>query len=293
MNYRHEGVSNGKRMALLCAGLVGLGILLLPGRSMAQTYTMSNGGSTATVNVGNSGVLGMNSWSVAGLPQSQLNQQWFWYSVNGAAPQPINSISAASVFNFSQPASPLDDLGVQYNNQQLTVNVEYQLTGINANSADLMEILSIVNNSGSSINLSFYQYSNFNLLQNNNNTVSIGGSPGAYTGATQTTGTSQGNGIAEVIDAPLANYAEAAQVPQTLNELGTPAYLTLNDNTSASGNVSWAFQWNAAVAAGGTFNITKDKGLSVDLVPIPEPSTLAFIALGAGALGLALRRKLA
>jgi PEP-CTERM motif-containing protein len=292
MNYRHEGVSNEKRMALLCAGLVGLGILLLPGRSMAQTYTMSNGGSTATVNVGNSGVLGMNSWSVAGLPQSQLNQQWFWYSVNGAAPQPINSISAASVFNFSQPASPLDDLGVQYNNQQLTVNVEYQLTGINANSADLMELLSIVNNSGSSINLSFYQYSNFNLLQNNNNTVSIGGSPGAYTGATQTTGGPGGNGIAEVIDAPLANYAEAAQVPQTLNELGTPAYLTLNDNTSASGNVSWAFQWNATVAAnGGTFNITKDKGLSVSLVP--EPSTLAFIALGAGALGLALRRKLA
>jgi len=289
MNNHHEGVSNRKGMTLLCAGLVGLGILLLPSRSMAQTYTMSNGGSTATVNVGNSGVLGMNSWMVSGVPQSQLNQQWFWYSVNGAAPQPINTISTATVYNFSNPASPLDDLGVQYNNQQLTVQVEYQLTGINANSADMMELLSIENNSGSSINLSFYQYSNFNLLQNNNNTVSIGGSPGAYTGATQTTGGPGGSGLAEVIDSPLANYAEAAQVPQTLNELGAPNYLTLNDNTSASGNVSWAFQWNAALAPGDTLNITKDKGLSVELVP--EPSMVALIALGTGALGLVLRRK--
>jgi hypothetical protein len=289
MNYHHEGVSNRKRVALLCAALVGLGILFLPGRSMAQTYTMSNGGSTATVNAGNSGVLGMNSWTVSGVSGSQLNQQWFWYSINGAAPQPINTISAATFYNFSNPASPLDDIGLVYQNQQLTVQVEYQLTGIDANSADLMELLSIVNNSGSSINLSFYQYSNFNLLQNNNNTVNIGGSPGAYTGATQTTGGPGGNGIAEVIDAPLANYAEAAQVPQTLNELGAPAYLTLNDNTSAAGNVSWAFQWNAPVGAGQMFDITKDKGLSVSLVP--EPSTIAFIALGMGALGLTLRRK--
>ncbi len=56
-----------------------LGVLLLPGKGLAQVFTMSDGGSTATVNVGNTGTLGMNSWSVLN-NQSQLNQQWFWYS---------------------------------------------------------------------------------------------------------------------------------------------------------------------------------------------------------------------
>jgi len=42
---------------------------------------------------------------------------------------------------------------------------------------------------------------------------------------------------------------------------------------------------------GDTLNITKDKGLSIQIVP--EPSILSLIALGTGALGLVLRRKLA
>jgi hypothetical protein len=36
-------------------------------------------------------------------------------------------------------------------------------------------------------------------------------------------------------------------------------------------------------------NITKDKGLSIQIVP--EPAALAFIALGGSALGLVFRRK--
>lgn len=254
---------------------------------------MSNGGSTATINVGNTGVLGMNSWTVGGVSGSQLNQQWFWYSVNGAAQQPINTIGAASVFNFSSPASPIDNLGIEYQNAQLTVEVQYVLSGSgdNSGSADMMEDLSIVNNSASSINLEFYQYSNFNLFQNNNNSVTIGGSPGAYTGATQTANASYGSGIAEVIDAPLANYAEAGFAPTTLNELNSGSYYTLNDNTSAAnGDVTWAFQWEALnLAPGAMLDITKDKGLSITLTP--EPSSLAFIVLGIGALGLSLRRK--
>ena len=156
----------------------------------------------------------------------------------------------------------------------------------------MAEKLSIVNTSASSINLSFYQYSNFNLFQNNLNSVSLSSGPGGYTGATQTTGGPDGNGIAEVIDAPLANYGEAALVGQTLGELNGPSYYTLNDNASAGpGDVSWAFQWNVNLGAGDTFNITKDKGLSIQLVP--EPSTLAFIVMGIGAFGLSLRRKTA
>ena len=292
MNRHHEVVFNVKRFISLCVASAALGILVLPGSASAQVYTMSNGDSTATINVGNSGVLGMNSWTVLG-GQNQLNQQWFWYSINGAPQQPINTIGTAQVFNFSSPSSPIDNLGVQYQNSQLTVQVQYVLSGNGAGSgsADMMETLSIVNNSTSSINLSFYQYSNFNLLMNNLNTVTLSGGPGGYTGALQQTGTSAGSGIAEVIDAPLANYGEAALAGVTLSELNSGSYYTLNGNNSAGpGDVTWAFQWVATIAPGGSFDITKDKGLSVTLVP--EPATFALIVLGGSAFGLMLRRKM-
>src|ERR1700690_4423719 len=174
MNHPHEVVFRVKRLASLCAALVASGVLFSADHAMAQVYTMSNGGSTATVNVGNAGVLGMNSWTVGGVSGSQLNQQWFWYSVNSSVQQPSNAIGAASVYNYSSPATPVDDLGVQYQNAQLTVQVEYVLTGNgpSSGSADMAEKLSIINNTASSINLSFYQYSNFNFFHNNLNGVS-------------------------------------------------------------------------------------------------------------------------
>jgi hypothetical protein len=153
----------------------------------------------------------------------------------------------------------------------------------------MMEYIWIDNFSGSSVNLSFYQYSNFNLLQNSQNSVSISGGPGAYTGAFQNTGGPGGTGIAEVILSPTANGTEAGLAGSTLSDVSNG---TLNGVTSAGpGNVAWAFRWDQTIASGGEMDISKDKGLSVST--IPEPSALALIALGMGALGLTLRRKLA
>ncbi len=287
-------VSKDRGVAWLGAAFAAFGALLLPGEAMAQNVTMNNGGSTATLNLGGgTGNIGMNSWSVDSLNQSQLNQQWFWYSVNGAPQKTIDQISSATVYNFSNPASPIDNIGVIYQNSQLTVQIQYVLSGdgSGSGSADMQEYLSIMNNGGSQINLSFYQYSNFNLFQDNQNSINISGGPGAYTGALQTASGFGGNGIAEVIDAPYANYAEAASAYQTLNALNSGNYYTLNDTTSAGpGDVTWAFQWNATLNSGDVLNITKDKGLSIHI--IPEPTTLALFALGGSAFGLMLRRKL-
>jgi hypothetical protein len=299
MNRQHEVVPKVSHLVSLCAGLVAAGVFLWSGSATAQNITMNNGGSTATLNVGGgTGSIGMNSWSVDTMPNvNQLNQQWFWYSVNGAPQKTIDQISAATVYNFSNPSTPIDNIGVVYQNSQLNVQIQYILSGFGSGSgnADMQEYLSIVNNSASSISLSFYQYSNFNLFQDNQNTVGISGGPGAYTGALQTTATLGGNGIAEVIDAPYANFAEAASAYQTVNALNSGSYYTLNGTTSAGpGDVTWAFEWTATLAPNGqngdTLDITKDKGLSIRIVP--EPSTLALIALGMGALGLSLRRKL-
>ncbi len=304
MNCHYKAVFSVKCLVSLCAALAGVGVLFVPGSATAQDITMSNGGSTATLNVGGgTGTIGMNSWTVGGVSGSQLNQQWFWYSINGDPQQSIDTISAATVHNFSSPLTPIDNVGVQYANSTVGVTVQYILSGNgpNSGSADMMEGLSIVNNTASSITLSFYQYSNFNLFQNNMNSVSLSSTSGGYSGALQTTGGPGGNGIAEVIDAPLANYGEAALAGQTLGELNGPSYYTLNDNASAGpGDVTWAFEWTTTLQANGTvdssgnrldtLDITKDKGLSISLVP--EPSTVALSALGVGALALSLRRKL-
>lgn len=286
---------SGWRVAAFQAVLVLSGVAVMPYCGSAQNIYMADGGSTATINPGGgSGNIGMNNWSVLS-GQNQLNQQWFWYSINGNGAAPINALGGLSVNNIAYGLDGLNDVSVTYGNSQLSVNIEYVLSGNGASSgsADLQEYISILNpsTSGQSVNLSFYQYSNFNLLGNNVNSVSIAGTPSSgFSGATQTTGGPGGNGIAEVIDAPYANAAEAALVGQTLSELNSGSFYNLNDNLSAGpGDVTWAFQWNALLHPGDTLNITKDKGLSIQIVP--EPSTLALIAAGMGALVLSLRRK--
>jgi hypothetical protein len=280
----------GLRKATLGLSLAVLGTLLLPGNSSAdQIVNLSNGGSTAAVDL--SSQAGMYNWTVLG--QNQLDQQWFWYSINGGALQSIDSIASSpgGSLNYTQYGT-LNTLDAIYANSQVSINVEYILTGSGANSggADMTEDIAIDNVSGAAFNINFYQYSHFNLLDSGNNTVNISqdGNSG-YNYVTQTSGTTA---IQEAIDAPDANFAEAANIGQTLAELNNgsvPPY-NLNDNLSAgAGDVTWAFEWTNNIAAGGEFDITKDKSLSIQMVP--EPATAAFLGIGLGIFALARRRR--
>ena len=291
MNRHQEVMFNQKHFIMLCAALAATGALVAPSTGMAGNYTLSSGGSSAILNLGDStggtGNLGMNNWDVG--TGNQLNQQWFWYSIDGATPTSIDQLPG-EVLSTSYAGA--NDLTVSYVNSQVSINVEYHLhgDGVGSDSADMMEYIWVDNVSGSTINnFTFYQYSNFNLLGNNNNTVNISGSPGAYTAANQTTGGPGGTGIAEVIVAPTAVGGEAGLAASTLSDVENGS---LNGNLGpVTGNVAWAFQWAETIDAGGEMDILKDKGLEV--MTIPEPSTVPLIALGMVALGLTLRRKLA
>lgn len=282
MSIHQKSVLSRKRVAALGAWLVLSGMLLLPGQGNAQIISLSDGGSTATVDLGSSA--GMNSWTVNG--QNQLHQQWFWYRTDGGLAQSIDTIG-----NLQYQTTGNNILDAIYQNDLLSVEIQYTLTGggVGTGNADMTEQIMAINKSGGVLNLNFYQYSNFNLLGAANDNVQIFGGPGNYNFVRQWNGLTA---IQEAVTAPSAFYAEAALYNQTLTEFGSTPGLTLNGNlTDGPGNVTWALQWTSTLAAGGEFDLTKDKSLSISVVP--EPSTVAFIALGAGVLGLALRRKLA
>ncbi len=282
MSIHQAGVFSRKQAASLGAGLVLSGLMLSPVPGSAQIVNLNSAGSTATIDLGSSA--GMNNWTVNG--QNQLNQQWFWYRTDNGLAQPINTIGGLF---YVANGNTLDAI---YQNSQLSVEIIYTLIGggINSGNADMTEQIMAVNHSGSVLNLNFYQYSNFNLLGAANDSVQIFGSSGDFNAVRQSNGSTA---IQEAVANPNAFAAEAALSGQTLAEFsGTPALMLNNNLTAGPGNVTWAFQWTAALAAnGGEFDLTKDKSLSIQVVP--EPSTMAIIALGVGALGLARRRKLA
>jgi hypothetical protein len=278
--FTHRRLGIGFVGALLAV----FGAFFLPGHAVAQTVTMNDGGSTASIDLGSSA--GMNSWTVNG--QNQLNQQWFWYQTDGGVAQPINTISAPTYTTYNG-ANGINEVTVVYQNSKLSLSIDYFLTGggMGSGNADITESIMAKNISGGNLNLNFYQYSAFNLLQAGHDTVQILGNPGAYTFVRQANGSTA---IQEAVTAPDAMFAEAADLGYTLNRLNTVTNLNLNDVTSAGpGLETWSLQWNEALASGQEFDLTKDKSLSIQVTP--EPSMIALLGLGGGALGFAFRRK--
>jgi hypothetical protein len=229
---------------------------------------------------------GMYHWSVDG--QNQLNQQWFYYRVgNSGVAQAINAISPSSYVTYNA-----NEVTATYANAQLSVSINYILSGglSGSGTASILESISVHNNSDAPLDLHFFQYSDFDLGGTpGGDSIAISGSPGpGFNYVNQTKG--PGMSIGEAIVNPFATRAETDNAFNTLTSLtGISGYNLNNNLSSGPGNVTWALQWDANVAIGADFDVFKGKRLAI--VPIPEPSSLALIALGAGALGLVRRRR--
>jgi hypothetical protein len=251
--------------------------------SEAQTYTLSDGNSTVTLNPTTQA--GMNSWAVDG--QNQLNQQWFWYRIGNSGPQySIDTISTPAVSMIGTST-----LNVNYTNAQFSLNTVFQLSGGAAGSgaANLNETITINNLSPSTaLPFNFFEYANFQLGGMNNQNVFLTQDPnGRFSDALVTTGSIQATENVDTGTAPTANFGEAALYNTTLANLnGTPGY-TLNNNTNAGlGGATWAMEWTNNIAADGTFQISKV--LSIE--GVPEPAVWSLISMGLIAIGAARRR---
>ena len=260
-------------------------------QSHAQIITLHHNNSTALIDTGSQA--GMFHWDVQG--QNQLHQKWFWYRIGNLGPEmSIDTISlpANSTFLGTRGLSTI------YANANFNLEIDYTLTGGatvavgQTAQADISESITINNTSGSPLDFHFFQYSDFDIGGPGNDTVQLGtDANGKFNSADQSDPLA---GLTESVSvtAPSANHGETAAIPLTLNKLNNPAPDTLNDNPVAGpGNVTWALEWDLSIDPGGSVLISKDKHLTVQIVPEPSALVLLPAALLASAFYRRARRK--
>jgi hypothetical protein len=176
-----------------------------------------------------------------------------------------------------------DTLFVRYNGAGFRIETTYTLRGGSPGSgaSDMGEVITIYNLGASPLDFHFFQYADFDLsaadtiVFTNANAVQQAG----------------GTRLTETIITPVPSHREAAFFPTTLNKLNDGLATTLSDTPALNspigpGDVTWAFQWDVSIPVGGTFQISKDKNLAV-----PEPGTIALVAIGASLLATRRRRR--
>lgn len=252
-------------------------LLLMPAN--ANNYTITDMNSSVSVNDGSvldGHAVGAYNWTINGV--NQLSEQWFWYSVEGAPQQGIDTLGLTS------SSAGTNTLTLNYGSASyFQIAVTYTLKGGSAGqwTSDLGESISITNDSTNASSFSFYQYSNFDLM-------------GAASGDTAwlsgpNTVNQQGKGmmVSETVT-PTPGYYELATTYQTLNELNSGGYYTLNDSAGpVTGDTTWAFQWNKVLNKGDKLLINKD----ISIAHVPDGgSTLILLGVALGALTFLKRR---
>ncbi|MBN1344012.1 MAG: hypothetical protein JXQ73_15110 [Phycisphaerae bacterium] len=260
------------RKVVVVAAVLGFGPLA---PVQADIYTLTDDNSTATFKTSGDAysTLGMNSWTVDGV--DHLFQQWFWYRVGDvggeSAIDTLDLVLAGTTdTNFD---GDVDTLFLKYEGFGFTTEVRFTLDGgaIDSGASDLAEQITITNTGRQDLDFHFFQYVDFDL----NGTGA--GDTVEFLNANTVQQHAENAWLSETVVTPAANHHEAADYPYTLNHLNDQSPSTLNDNDFASGDVTWAFQWDFALAPGESFQISKDKQI---VVPAPGAALLGMIGLG-------------
>jgi hypothetical protein len=266
---------------------------LAPSNAVALTQLLQDENSTSTITANAGGSQLQATWNVDGV--SQLFEQNFYIDVTGTtgnAPVNLASIAptafSATDTNLSGDNNNLFVRWDDINQSGIRVEINFSLDGAGAGTglSDLGEQIEISNSSGEAVDIRFFEYVDFDL------DGTIGGD----------TATSSSSPVASVEQSDVSSLAETIVTPgPDLYQIGAccgveASILAGNDlstlpgvqSSFGPGDASWAFQWNVAIADGGSFQISKDKNIRV---PVPEPATLGLLGVGLAGLGFAARRR--
>jgi hypothetical protein len=244
--------------------------------SNAALFTLVDDNSTATFDT--SSQANAYEWNVDG--RDQLFQQAFWYRIGNVAEQSLDTlphpIEGMTDTNFD--GNP-DTLFVRYNGAGFRVEVRYTLDGglVGSRASDIAEQISISNLGAVPLDFHFFQYSDFDLNATAGNDTAVFPNDNAVV---QSEGSAS---IAETVITPIPDHREIDFYPLILAKLNDAVATTLTDTPPEDvnfgpGDVTWAYQWDFLLPVGGTFQISKDK----NLIGIPEPATVAILAMGVG-----------
>lgn len=260
----------------------------------AQTYTVANLNSTVQINATGSSA-GMPTWLVDGV--NNVKQQWFYFRIGDSGPElPINSMGNLTVASRTDLAT-LDltyaDLPSSPNYQ---ARVQYLLTGLANGSgrSTLGETVTFYNTSASSLNLRFFDYSDFDVagIANNDSVTLSRTALGPPSNKTYNTSFVQTLGAFSVNSSAVSGtnntaHLEANYYSTTLSSLVDGNPTTLNDTFSkTSGDLTAALEWDVTLAPGTSLLISK----TISLV-VPEPSATTLVALGFVAWGILRRNR--
>ena len=262
-------------ISLVC--VYALAVVVCP--ATAAMYLLEDRNSSAVIDDGSQN--GMDSWIIDGT--ENLFQQWFWYRVG-------NQVDESSLDTLGPPIgfvhsnSDLDPgkehLVLQYAGAGFVVTVTFDLNGgvTGSNTANISEVITIDNIGSVPLDFHFFQYVDFNLLNNS------GGDVAQILNANTVEQTSGQAVVSETVVTPAPSHHEVAISNATLLSFSDGVATTLSDASGPLGpaDVTWAFQWDFTILAGETVQVGKDKQLI-----IPEPATLGLLMLG----GLALLRR--
>ena len=238
---------------------------------------------------------------------------WYWIGVGGNAAQPIDSLGFTN--GSTTPIQQTSNyLWTEYGNSQVTVDMTTSLSQGTAYRSALQRTLIITNNTAAPLNVKFYGLVNLGLTQiasggawGNAWSNGWGGVPanvatvnkavmdgtGTIVQTNSFAGSAPGMNISEARDTintsiyygnqgspnavQIANASTfESEFAGAVNGLGSSAAVTSNDP-------AFAFEYDLSLIAGGSVTITDN--LSV----VPEPTSVALLAVGGTLLGLCRR----
>ncbi len=250
--------------------------------TQASSYTLANGNSCVTIDA--TSQYGMSDWTVDGVPQ--LYRQWFWFrNGNTGGEKSLNQLTLQCTQTSDSTLTTYYQSGNKF-----SIEVSYSLLGgaLGSGSSTIGEQIKITNLGNSVLDFHFFQYVDFDLGGSNaGDTVQVGQNiSGLFDSAYQNKGTAY---FADEFVSPGATHAEVGLYPSIYNKLNDNSPTTLSDYTGpVTGDATWAFQWDKAIAVGGSLSISLNK--SVYLTAVPEPTAAVMLPVALAMFGIARRR---